>query len=195
MNRLLSYIGVTLIIFMFFGCGDKTAPKPFAYPHIDNGATKYSPHNQRSFPLTFDIANNAKSQSDTLREENKNFSWINIIYPQYNATIYCTYIKAEGKKLDSEKKRSRELVYVHSQMASNIEALHYSDSTRNIEADIYTLKGRVATPLQFVATDKSSFIFRGSLYFNNEVNIDSVAPIIEYIKEDIAVMIESITPQ
>ena len=70
--------------------------------------------------------------------------------------------------------------------------MNYNDSIKGISAELYQLKGNAATPLQFMASDDSSFIFRGSLYFNNIVTYDSVAPIIEYIKDDIIEIIESI---
>ena len=45
----------------------------------------------------FDIANNTTTQSD-----DKNNRWINILYPQYNATIYCTYINTNKETLQQD---------------------------------------------------------------------------------------------
>ena len=88
--------------------------------------------------------------------------------------------------------KSRELVYVHSKLSSGIASLNYNDSINNIWGELYILKGKVATPLQFIATNNSTYIFRGSLYFNSQVDNDSVAPIVEYLQTDIARLIESI---
>ncbi len=183
-------IGAIVIIsltFIVFGCREKTAPKPFAYPHIQNSTTKYEPFKKNNFPISFNISDNANIVIDSL-----NNKWINIIYPTYDATIYCSYISTNIKSANRDKSKSRELVYVHSYRASEINALNYNDSIKGISAELYQLKGNAATPLQFMASDDSSFIFRGSLYFNNIVTYDSVAPIIEYIKDDIIEIIESI---
>lgn len=186
MNKI-GVFAIISLIFIMFGCGDKTAPKPIAYPYIENGVTEYAPHNATSFPLQFDIANNTTTQSD-----DKNNRWINILYPQYNATIYCTYINTNKETLQQDLAKNRELVYVHSKLSSGITSLNYNDSINNIWGELYILKGNVATPLQFIATNNSSYIFRGSLYFNTQVDNDSVAPIVEYIQSDMARIIESI---
>ena len=192
-NKIMKNIGVTTIITLMLivvGCREKTAPKPTAYPFIENRATEYTPHNIKTYPLQFNIANNAITESN-----NKNNKWLNIKYPDYNATIYCTYINSDSNKIQTEIAKSRELVYIHAKLATEINTLSYSDTTKNTTAELYILKGNVATPLQFVATDQSTYIFRGSLYFNAQVNNDSVAPIVEYLKNDIYQIIETITPQ
>ncbi|MBP3353406.1 MAG: hypothetical protein J6L02_01995 [Bacteroidales bacterium] len=180
-------IVIISLTFIAFGCREKTAPKPFAYPHIENSTIQYEPLKKNNFPITFNIADNANIVIDSL-----NSRWVNIIYPTYDATIYCSYISTDIKSVNKEKSKSRELVYVHSHRASEINALNYNDTIKGISAELYQLKGNTATPLQFMVSDDNSFIFRGSLYFNNKVTSDSVAPIIEYIKEDIIEIVESI---
>lgn len=186
-------VGAVVIIFLIlitFGCREKAAPKPVAYPFIENSVSEYTPHNIKSFPLQFDIANSATVECN----ENNN-GWINIKYPNYNATIYCTYISTDSNRLQKEIAKNRELVYVHAKLSSNISTFSYSDSASNKWAELYILEGNVATPMQFITTDNSSYIFRGSLYFNSQVNNDSVAPIVEYLKNDISHIIETLTPQ
>lgn len=178
-------IAITSLMFIMFGCGNKTAPKPIAYPHIENTSNGYTPHRAETFPLQFDIANGTTTESN-----DKNNGWINIKYPQYNATIYCTYIKSNN--LQQEIAKSRELVYVHSKHSSGISTLSYNDTTKNVSAELYAISGKVATPLQFIATDNTSYIFRGALYFNSQVNNDSVAPVVEYLKNDIIQIIETL---
>ncbi|MBR3608474.1 MAG: hypothetical protein IKL50_01145 [Bacteroidales bacterium] len=181
-------IVITSLMFVIFGCDKKNAPKPIAYQHIENITTSYAPHNINSFPLQFNISNGAIAENNQ-----QNSGWINIKYPKYNATIYCSYIKSND--VEKEIVKSRELVYVHSKLSSNITTLNYNDSTKSVWAELYILRGKVATPIQFIATDNHSYIFRGALYFNSQVNQDSVAPIVEYLQSDIAKIIESIKPQ
>ena len=183
-------VAIITLTFIMFGCREKTAPKPIAYPYIDNSTTEYAAHDIETYPLQFEISNSA-----TIERNDKNSGWLNIKYSQYNATIYCSYITTQSNNLQKDMDKSRELVYIHSKHTSKIESLCYNDTIKNLWAELYILNGNVATPLQFIATDNSSFIFRGSLYFNTQVSNDSVAPIVEYLKNDIFQIIETITPQ
>ncbi len=183
-------IVIISLIFIAFGCNEKTTPKPIAYQHIENITTAYTPHNVNSFPLQFNISDGA-----VVENNQQNRGWINIKYPKYNATIYCSYIDIENKNLQQEIAKNRELVYVHAKHSSEITTLNYSDTTKCVWAELFILNGNVATPLQFIATNNSSYIFRGSLYFDTQVNSDSIAPIVEYLQTDITQIIESIKPQ
>ena len=56
---------------------------------------------------------------------------------------------------------------------------------------LYDLKGNTASNVQFVLTDSTKHFFRGALYFNNVPNKDSIAPMSDYIREDIIHIMES----
>jgi hypothetical protein len=45
--------------------------------------------------------------------------------------------------------------------------------------------------VQFVLTDSVNHFFRGALYFNTVPNQDSLAPVVEYVKEDIIHLVET----
>jgi hypothetical protein len=45
--------------------------------------------------------------------------------------------------------------------------------------------------MQFFLTDTTRHFFRGALYFNTQARPDSLAPVTAFLKEDIAVMINS----
>jgi hypothetical protein len=45
--------------------------------------------------------------------------------------------------------------------------------------------------LQFFLTDKKNHFFRAALYFNTQVRPDSLAPIYEFVKEDVFKLIET----
>ena len=58
---------------------------------------------------------------------------------------------------------------------------------------IYFLEGEdVASPLQFYLTDSTDHFMRGSLYFNVRTNNDSLAPVIDFIIDDVRHLIETI---
>ncbi len=50
---------------------------------------------------------------------------------------------------------------------------------------IVELDGYVPSQFQFYTTDSVNHFFRGALYFNTKVQNDSLAPAIEFVKQDI----------
>ena len=56
----------------------------------------------------------------------------------------------------------------------------------------YELLGNAANYLQFYLTDSTQHYLRGALYFNIPPNRDSLQPVISWMKEDIALLIESV---
>jgi gliding motility-associated lipoprotein GldD len=64
------------------------------------------------------------------------------------------------------------------------------DDERRIYGVLYEIKGaEAASTLQFYVTDSLSHFLRGALYFNVSPNNDSLAPVIDFIEEDIRHMI------
>ena len=59
-----------------------------------------------------------------------------------------------------------------------------------IESELYDYEGITATSSQFYLTDSVKHFFRGSFYFDTEIN-DSIVPIKNFVKEDIKYLIES----
>jgi gliding motility-associated lipoprotein GldD len=57
---------------------------------------------------------------------------------------------------------------------------------------LYDLKGNTATSIQFYVTDSTNHYLRGSLYFSAEPNADSLAPLIDFFREDIVHLIETL---
>jgi len=63
------------------------------------------------------------------------------------------------------------------------------ETSQGITATVVTLSGQVPTPFQFYTTDSVNHFLRGALYFHTALENDSLAPIIDFIKEDIMHML------
>ena len=57
---------------------------------------------------------------------------------------------------------------------------------------LYEFKGNVATPLQFFLTDSITNFVRGHLQPKSKIVYDSIYPSIQYIKNDVLVLFESL---
>ena len=71
-------------------------------------------------------------------------------------------------------------------------SVQYINSNNRVYGIIYDLRGNTATAVQFFVTDSSSNFLRGSLYFDTEPDADSLAPVVDFFREDIIHLIESL---
>lgn len=179
--------GLFLLVFLFAGCKKGYVPKPYGYPRIERDTASYRLFNSPEFPLQFDIAAEADA---VLRGNATSAVWLDISYPDYGATLYCTYLPVSGKDIDEELSKATEFVYLHAAKASSIEAVSFEGE--GVSASLYRLYGNVATPIQFIAENNSCFLLRGALYFDFEVDPDSVAPIVDYLEDDVRRLVETL---
>jgi gliding motility-associated lipoprotein GldD len=70
--------------------------------------------------------------------------------------------------------------------------LTFENSEKRIFGIFYDLKGNTASAVQFYVTDSTKHYLRGSLYFEAEPNADSLAPVIEFFREDVIHLIETL---
>lgn len=183
------------IIFFFIvllisqvSCKEKHIPKPKAYFRIDFPEKSYKTWNN-NYPYSFDQHSIALVTPD--KSKGAEQFWLNIQYPDYNATVHLSY-KSIHNNLDQYLEDSRKMAYKHSIKADAIGEQVYQNKNNEVYALMYRIKGNVASSLQFVATDSISHFLRGALYFNAHPNHDSLAPVIQYIDQDMIRLIESL---
>jgi gliding motility-associated lipoprotein GldD len=116
--------------------------------------------------------------------------WINIVYPQHNATIYLTYHNVRNN-LDAIINDSHNFTYRHTIKADAINEMTYYFPEKKVFGLYAELEGDAASPIQFLLTDSTRNFLRGSLYFNVEPNSDSVAPVVDFIRKDIIHLMET----
>jgi gliding motility-associated lipoprotein GldD len=87
---------------------------------------------------------------------------------------------------------SRKIVYKHSIRADGIGEKVFENEKKNVHGILYDLKGITASSVQFILTDSTRHFIRGALYFNNVPNKDSIAPMVDFIREDIVRLMESL---
>ena len=178
---------LVIIGFLFFSCNDHT-PKPKGYARIDRNETKRKEFKHPAF--SFFYTDDAEIKE--VKKEERDEFWFNISYPSHNAAIYCTYIYMHKNQLPGLLEDSYQLAYSHAMKADGIGQVAFSDSIRHKTGILYDIKGAVAVPIQFYVTDNETHFLRGSLYFNDVVQPDSVAPIVSFLRKDIENIIESL---
>lgn len=173
-------------------CRRQYTPRPDGYFRIDPYPESYRRTTLLEPRLSFEIPEGTVDSldPDTSRQHN-GVQWINVRFPRYRATLYCSYHPLRGN-LDRLLDESRELVYRQSIRPDVVQAGTYENDSLHIYATLYDLSAESATPLQFVVTDSTRYLLRGSVYFDEPGKSDSIAPVIDYLSGHIVHLIESI---
>ena len=168
-------------------CSDNSVPRPYGYFRVDLPPHSYRRIDTLNLPYSFDLPVGAKLVS---RQADGEEYWIDLNYPSLNASIYCSYKVVKGNLVDLLED-SRKIVYKHSIKADGIGEKFFEKPDHRVFGILYDLQGNTASSVQFVLTDSTRNFFRGALYFNNVPNKDSIAPMANYVREDILRIMES----
>jgi gliding motility-associated lipoprotein GldD len=168
-------------------CGETMIPKPYGYFRVDLPSHTYRTIDTLGLPYKFDLPQTARLIS---RQADGEKYWIDLYYPHLNASIYCSYKPVKGNLINLLED-TRKIVYKHSIKADGIGEKVFEKPDKNVHGILYDLKGNTASSVQFILTDSTRNFFRGALYFNNVPNKDSIAPMAEFIREDVIHIMES----
>ena len=185
--QIIKKITIVCSLCLFWACGDVAVPKPYGYFRIDLPQHTYRTIDTLNLPYRFDLPKNVLLID---RKDEGGSFWIDLYYPQLNASIYCSYLRVDNNFMDMLED-SRKIVYKHSVKADGIGEQVFENKQNNVHGILYDLKGNTASTIQFFLTDSTKHFFRGALYFNNVPNKDSIAPMAEYIREDVMRIMES----
>ncbi|MDR2954162.1 MAG: hypothetical protein LBV43_03685 [Prevotella sp.] len=178
---------LTVLCFIFISCNEYT-PKPNAYPRIERQESGTDTFIYSNFSFLYPQV----AKIERIKNEGDSKFWFNIAYLQYDATIHCTYLKLDRNSLPKMLDEAYHFAYDHASKAESISQIQYSDSLHKNTGILYDISGQVASPVQFYITDNVSNFIRGALYFNREVKMDSVSPVVQYIRQDIIKLMESV---
>jgi gliding motility-associated lipoprotein GldD len=118
--------------------------------------------------------------------------WYDLKYLPFNATLHLSYKQVfDQSSLDSLTEDAYKMAFDHLSKAEEIIEREIYDSALGLYGMIYDLEGKTATPFNFYLTDKKNHFFRGSFYFNEHTDKDSVAPIYDFLRKDIMHSIET----
>lgn len=163
---------------------EATQPKPKGYLVLEYVDPVYLDQSTENF--SFDI-NAQQADFENLNRK----GWSKIQYPSQKATLDLTYRKIQGNLrellIEAEK-----MTFSHTIKADEISSQNYEDQSRKVYARIYQVGGNAASNLQFQVHDSISNFLTGSLYFKVKPNYDSIEPAIQYIRNDIIRLVESI---
>ncbi len=181
-----------LAVILFAACGDGSyAPKPEAYLRIDLPEKNYAVFDTAPLPFQFDKAVDCKA---VVKQNTKSMCWVDLEYPMQNGVVFLTYKKlASPESLRGQIDTSYRLLEQHFNFSSGVEEQQFENPENRVFATTYHIKGRnVASTYQFWATDSVKHFLCGALYINESPNNDSLAPVLDYLQQDVNHLIETL---
>ncbi|MEZ5198570.1 MAG: gliding motility lipoprotein GldD [Bacteroidales bacterium] len=182
------FILASLLLLLTVSCDQEYYPKPMGYFRIDLPEKTYN-----KFDTTFPYSFEYPSYSIILPDDDPKAEpyWINMFFPGFKGTLHISYKIVDGN-LNEYLEDTRTMVMKHIPKASAIENKEFIYGKATVYGLTYSISGvSAASPYQFYLTDSTKNFVRGALYFNVVPNNDSLAPVIDFLKEDINHMIET----
>jgi len=178
----------SFVVLLSFSCQQNYTPKPNAHFRIDLPEKAYRMYDT-IFPFTFEYP--VYGKLEYLIPPTPDSCWLNIIFPKYRGTIHLTYGKVNNN-LEWLKEDIWKIVYSKISQRADFVDDSYLFYEPDVYSVIYDIKGDAASPMQFLVTDSVKNFLRGSLYFSVKPNYDSLAPVINFFREDVIHLIETV---
>ena len=182
-----------VISFSLSECTNKEnyIPRRTAYPRVNLCDTVYvkSP----LLPVNFIINAEAIASEDNSNNTNDGSKWINVFYPKYNATLYYTYTPVTSSTIDGVIDNRVERISLN--IGSLASEMTEMNTPSGVSAKIISTPTSMVTPLQFIATNNSSWVISGAFCFNETTNIspDSISPILKAVNNDLIHTIKNLS--
>ena len=165
-----------------FCCQRDHTPKPKGYNRFILPEPQYHALPD-TFPYSFEYSKHAQLLDDTTWISDK--YWVEIFYPQFRADVHITYKRIDGENTLKELLDDAYFLTAKHQIKAYAIDDVILKTESGMTASVAELDGQVPSQFQFVVTDSTHNFLRGALYFNTQVQNDSLEPAIEYVKKDI----------
>jgi gliding motility-associated lipoprotein GldD len=194
MNKAILVFAVFCILMS--ACEQEYTPKQRGYYRITLPTrTAAQVYENADCPFTFEFPSYASLYKDTVFLDTvpDNPCWMNIELGELNGTIFLSY-KSMRNKNDLAKliEDAHSLSYKHTIKAEYINPL-FIHPKPDVYGLYYDVGGNAASNVQFFITDSNHHFIRGALYFRNTPNVDSIGPVLNYVKQDIAHIINTLS--
>lgn len=188
MKQLAKY-SLLISCLLLASCTQDYSPKPRGYFSIKFPEKKYQSYTGEC-PYSFDYPAYANISPDTNRDAKP--CWLNVSYPEFNGKIHLSYQTINSpEQFNQLVEDARTFAFKHTVKATAIDEAIISYPEKKIYGIYYSIDGNTASSVQFFLTDSTKNYLRAALYFNEQPRLDSIQPVLDFIKKDIDVMIKS----
>ena len=189
MNLKLVYI----LIFLLWSCDSVELPKPNAYLRLDFPSPLYKEANFEANGTTVEL-NTASTYFTKIKNISNSLISKTIFYPLINAEIKLEYYNLNRyNKLNHRLKNLNNFTSIHLKKSLKPPKIQeFINQNTKVYASIININGDVTSPYQFYATDSVNNLIIGILSLKSKTKYDSVLPALDYLKNDVYHLIESI---
>ncbi|MFM2376577.1 MAG: hypothetical protein RLZZ165_1674 [Bacteroidota bacterium] len=161
-------------------------PRPKGWPRIDLPKHSYQKMENKACPFTFEYP-----AMGVVERQKEDSCWMDLYFQPFECRWHVTYrhVPSSGKKLSDHREEYRKLVFKHIQKVSQIKENPITSPAGS--GTMYELYGTVGVPAQLFFTD-STHLVMASFYFDTAVRNDSLAPVIDFMKEDLRHLAQTI---
>ncbi|MDR1723219.1 MAG: gliding motility protein GldD [Tannerella sp.] len=182
-------ITLPILLLVFTSCSGNYTPKPLGYLRFDPPSTSYFTFGTDSLPYSFSVSRLAIIESLHNDDTTK---WLNIRYPDFKATLFCTLNKTNPEILGRQVDECVTLAIKSIKTKGDVKETDYEDVDKKVFAKMFTIvDGESSSPIRFLLTDSATNFFSGALYYDFDAKTDSIAPVTDYIKQDIIRIIQT----
>ena len=189
----MKFLPSLVVLFVFVSCGEIYTPKPRGYNHIDLPQHDYVKWSDDTKPYAFEVnkLSQVKPYISAVIKEDQDF--VNVEYPSLQAKLWVTYydIFNNVDSLNSYISTSFKLTDKHNVKATGIDSEVLCQRDGKYAVGV-TIEGDVPSQYQFFVHDSTDHFIRVALYFNTATKNDSLAPVIDYLKDEMMHMIETV---
>lgn len=187
---------LSFLSLLILACNEPNVPlpKPRIYPKVTYPEKEYVYYENNACPFKMKVPTYFKYKDDNKQINNeKGYNcWFNLHCSELNTYIHFSYIPVKNRtSLDELIEDAFEMADKHNVKASFRNEIKVNKESEKVYGLIFNIDGPVASPTQFFLTDSTDHFLRGSLYFNDVVNRDSIAPVYNFIKDDFAVLFDN----
>ena len=180
--RTLYFLLIFLELSLFTACNKDAFPKPKAYLLLEYPIADYHRF-VNGCPYSFAIS----KESEISFQDNCNAI---ISYPKLHAQVHITY-KGIQNNLRAILSDADKLTTKHTIKADAIIPYPFENKKQKVYGLMNEVQGESASNVQFYLTDSTQHFITAALYFKIRPNYDSLFPAVDYIKNDMMNMMET----
>lgn len=180
-----------VLVWNIAACGSSPsyAPKPRGFFRLEFPDRTYQVY-ESGCPFSFEFPQYSFMEVD--RSPVAKPCWMDVVYPKFNARLHLSYFAfSSPQEFSSLLEDAHKYAFSHVAQASAIEQSRINIPDEAVYGVWYDIGGNVASNLQFFVTDSSRHYLRGALYFNEAPRIDSIQPVLEFLRVDVERMVET----
>jgi len=180
---------------LLYSCGGDQviSPKPRMYPRVIFPEQSYDAFEFEACNFIFQKPSHAKIKTGIkyFEEESSHPCWFDLELDAFNGSIHFSYIPIEKENsLDKLVADAFRIVEQHNTKAEYREEI-LIENKNGVHGLQFNLEGPVASPINFFLTDTLNHFVRASLYFNSNVDPDSIAPVLNFVSNDIQYIVST----